>query len=134
MTAELLTQLETLSVETARLRERLRRLRNASVILPSNSSGSGRGGDAGDPVGDMVGACIDLEERINACKEDMLSIIRSELSPEMRKLLMYRFVVAWSWRKVAEAMMYGDGAAVYRKFKRYKRKMTTDKTTPNGVK
>lgn len=120
MTAELLSQLETLSVETARLRDRLRRLRNASPIPQGNSSGGGGGGNAGDPVGDMVLDSIELEEQVKSNTERMDEIINTEPKADIRMLLRLRFVDRLPWRYISSGQNYSETAA-YQKYKRYKK-------------
>lgn len=134
MTAEQFRELEYLSNVTRDLKAQLRDCQNASFVSAVNYSGASAGSGTGDPVGRMAISTADADREINRNIHRMHKLIDTEPKPDMRQLLRFRLVYCLSWRQIAARMYYEDGAAVYRRFKRYERKMTTDMTTPNGVK
>lgn len=127
-------KLEELFKGRQKLKGRLRDLRNASEVSAVNYSATGGNGGTGDCVSRTVCSVDETEREISENEQAMNRLIDTEDKAHMRELLRLHFVHMLSWAKIAAKMGYNDSAAVYRKFKRYKRKMTMDTTMPHGVK
>lgn len=127
MTPKNFRRMENLGAETIRIKNKLERIKNGSTIPATNyASTSGRAG-TGDSVSWAVCQKDELQRQMQSARDELQEIILTEERADIRKLLTCRFVQLLSWTKVAEQLNYVDGSAVYKKFKRYKRKMDMDK-------
>lgn len=127
MTQKEFRRMENLGAETIRIKNKLERMENGSTIPATNyASTSGRAG-TGDSVSRAVCKKDELQRQMQSARDELQEIILTEEKADIRKLLTCRFLHLLSWAKVAEQLGYVDGSAVYKKFKRYKRKMDMDK-------
>lgn len=127
-------RLESLGGDAIRLRNKLVRMRNASTVRATDYSSAGGRNGTGDLVGHMVCKMDEALQEFAATHEEMRRIVKTERDELMQRLLHLRFIEMLSWKKVADAMGYNDSAAVYRRFKRYRAKMTIDTTMKHDVK
>lgn len=127
-------RLELLGAEAIRLKSKLERLRNASTVPATNYSPAGGRNGTGDAVSRAVCKEDEMLNEIDTVKKEMHDIISTEKDEQMQELLRLRFVEMLSWSKVAERLGYDSGSPVFKRYKRYKRKMEMDMETEHGVK
>lgn len=141
MTAADLKRLDELAKDTKDLRAELSRLRNASEVSAVNYSGTGGNGGTGDPVAEAACSAADVEEQILHNVVDMMEIIDEVPQLHVRKVMRKRYIMGYSWRRIAEELHYADKAAPYRLLLRYRNRVMSKhpendnrQTTANGVK
>lgn len=126
MTPKNFRRMEKLGAETIRMKNKLDRIENGSTIPATNYASTGGRAGTGDSVSRAVCQKDELQRQMQSARDELQEIILTEERADIRKLLTCRFVQLLSWAKVAEQLDYVDGSAVYKKFKRYKRKMDMD--------
>ena len=139
MTAADLERLDELREETNRLRSRLERLRNASVVSATNYSQTGGNGGTGDPVSRTACSAADIEEEMLRNVLEMVEIIDKIPSEKTRKIFRRRYINRRTWSQIADELGYSDERNLRRRVSRYKNRVKNGEyspvmTLPNSVK
>ena len=139
MTAADLERLDELREETNKLRSRLERLRNASVVSATNYSQTGGNGGTGDPVSRTACSAADIEEEMLRNVLEMVEIIDKIPSEKTRKIFRRRYINRRTWSQIADELGYSDERNLRRRVSRYKNRVKNGEyspvmTLPNSVK